>query len=168
MARRSTGRHWAARGAGALLASTLVVPLAVSGAHAHPGHTPEVEPAQVEEPADPALDWDNYEKITLTKDTGEPIDLAVLPDSRVLHTARDGVVRLTDPATGQTREVGELDVYANSEDGLQGIAIDPDFEENQWVYLVYAPRVMSGVSPHRRALPRDHAVGTGTRDAARG
>jgi len=147
VARRSTGRHWAARGAGALLASTLVVPLAVSGAHAHPGHTPEVEPAQAEEPADPALDWDNYEKITLTKDTGEPIDLAVLPDSRVLHTARDGVVRLTDPATGQTREVGELDVYANSEDGLQGIAIDPDFEENQWVYLVYAPRVMSGVSP---------------------
>ena len=47
--------------------------------------------------ADPALDWANYEKITLTKDTGEPIDLAVLPDSRVLHTARNGDVRLDRP-----------------------------------------------------------------------
>src|SRR5690625_5345811 len=26
----------------------------------------------------------------------------------------------------------ELDVYRNSEDGLQGIALDPDFEENNW------------------------------------
>src|SRR5690606_976580 len=25
------------------------------------------------------------------------------------------------------------------EDGLQGIAIDPDFEENRWVYIYYAP-----------------------------
>ena len=34
--------------------------------------------------SDPALDWSNYEKITLTKDTGEPIDMAVLPDGKVL------------------------------------------------------------------------------------
>src|SRR5699024_1605349 len=93
------------------------------------------------------LDWGHYEKTLLSKDTGEPIDLAVLPDSRVLHTARDGVVRLTDPATGLTSDVAELDVYLNSEDGLQGITLDPNFEENHWIYMVYAPRVMEGTSP---------------------
>src|SRR6478736_4143591 len=65
---------------------------------AHDGVDHGAEPG-----GDAALDWDNYEKTTLTKDVGEPIDLAVLPDGRVLHTARNGDVRLTDPATGVTR-----------------------------------------------------------------
>ena len=30
-------------------------------------------------------------------------------------------------------------MYNFSEDGLQGTALDPDFEENQWVYAYYAP-----------------------------
>ncbi|WP_395245757.1 PQQ-dependent sugar dehydrogenase [Agromyces sp. MMS24-K17] len=94
--------------------------------------------------ADAALDWSHYEKILLTKNVGEPIDLTVLPDSRVLHTARNGDIRLTDPAAGVTSVVNTIDVYANSEDGLQTIAIDPDFEENHWVYLVYAPRDANG------------------------
>ncbi|PXY27727.1 PQQ-dependent sugar dehydrogenase [Prauserella muralis] len=97
--------------------------------------------------ADPAVEWSNYEKITLTKNVGEPVDLAVLPDRRVLHTARNGDVRLTDPATGVTRVVNSLPVYANSEDGLQTIAIDPEFAENRWVYVYYAPRTMTAPYP---------------------
>lgn len=94
--------------------------------------------------AEAALDWTNYEKVLLTKNVGEPIDLAVLPDGRILHTARNGDVRLTDPATGVTTVTNTLPVYANSEDGLQAVAIDPDFEENNWVYLVYAPLDIDG------------------------
>ncbi len=86
----------------------------------------------------PPFDWGNYEDPAL-EDVGEP-STAVLPDQRVLHTARNGDVRLTDPATGVTRVVNTLDVYANSEDGLQGIALAPDFAESNQVYLVYAPR----------------------------
>ncbi|SDL00656.1 PQQ-dependent sugar dehydrogenase [Nonomuraea jiangxiensis] len=97
--------------------------------------------------ADPATVWTSYEKITLTKNVGEPIDLAVLPDRRVLHTARNGDVRLTDPATGVTRIVNTVPVYANSEDGLQTVALDPDFAENRWVYLYYAPRTMTAPYP---------------------
>ncbi|PYF96283.1 Sugar phosphate isomerase/epimerase [Georgenia satyanarayanai] len=155
MVRRSTGRRWATRGASALLTSALVLPLAMSGAQAQT-EPPEAEPAPVE---DPALDWNNYEKVLLTKNTGEPIDLAVLPDSRVLHTARNGVVRLTDPGTGATTQIAQLDVYANSEDGLQGVSLDPNFEENGWVYLVYAPRVMSGTSPTGVEYPETTPAG---------
>ncbi|HEU4465469.1 MAG TPA: PQQ-dependent sugar dehydrogenase, partial [Agromyces sp.] len=82
-----------------------------------------------------------------TAGVGEPIDLAVLPDSRVLHTTRGGQVRLTDPSQGTTTVVNTIDVYANSEDGLQTITLDPDFEENGWVYLYYAPRVMDAPYP---------------------
>ena len=53
--------------------------LAVPAA-AHDGVDHSAEPG-----AEPALDWSNYEKITLTKDTGEPIDMAVLPETRVVQ-----------------------------------------------------------------------------------
>ncbi|WP_214110636.1 PQQ-dependent sugar dehydrogenase [Acrocarpospora catenulata] len=104
-------------------------------------------PAQADPGQNPATEWSNYEKITLTKNVGEPIDLAVLPDRRVLHTARNGDVRLTDPATGVTKIVNTIPVYSNSEDGLQTVAIDPDFAENKWVYIYYAPRTMTAPYP---------------------
>ncbi len=93
---------------------------------------------------EPALDWSNYERTTITRDVGEPIGMTILPDNKIIHTARNGEVRLTDPATGITKVVNKIDVYANSEDGLQGIAIDPNFADNGWVYLVYSPRDADG------------------------
>ncbi|WP_336922148.1 PQQ-dependent sugar dehydrogenase [Aquipuribacter sp. SD81] len=80
-----------------------------------------------------------FDKVTLDPTPGEPIDLAVLPDSRVLHTTRAGEVRLHDPDTGLTTTAAQLDVYLHDEEGLQSVAIDPDFAENGWVYLYYSP-----------------------------
>jgi glucose/arabinose dehydrogenase len=107
--------------------------------------------------ADPALDWANYEKVTLTKETGEPIDLAVLPDSRVLHTARNGDLRLTDPGTGVTKIANHIDVYQNSEMGLQTVTLDPDFATNHWVYLYYSPPLdtPAGAAPERLPAGQD-------------
>ena len=119
---------------GALAA--LLFPLVV------PGAAPAQATAQ-----DGPTDWSNYEKITLTKNVGEPIDLAVLPDKRVLHTARNGDIRLTDGSTGVTKVINTIPVYANSEDGLQTIAIDPAFAENKWVYVYYAPKTMTAPYP---------------------
>src|SRR5829696_7829539 len=65
--------------------------------------------------------------------------IAVLPDRRVLHTARTGEVRIFDPRTQLNTLAGELDVYQHDEEGVQGVAIDPNFEENHWVYLYYSP-----------------------------
>ncbi|WP_438853576.1 PQQ-dependent sugar dehydrogenase [Agromyces sp. M3QZ16-3] len=105
-----------------------------------------------------ATTWANYERVTLSKDVGEPIDLAVMPDSRVLHTTRNGQVRLTDPAQGTTTVVNQLDVYSNSEDGLQTVTLDPDFEENGWVYLYYAPKTMD--APYPETTPVGSAPNT--------
>ena len=57
--------------------------------------------------------------------------MAVLPDRRVLHTARNGDVRLVDPDSGVTKVVNTLAVYNNSEDGLQTVTLDPDFDDEQ-------------------------------------
>jgi glucose/arabinose dehydrogenase len=91
-------------------------------------------------PGDPPVDAD-FDQITLAKgeaSTGEPIALAVLPDRGVLHTSRDGRVYLTT-AEANTTLAGRIPVYNHDEDGLQGVAIDPNFATNRWVYFYYAP-----------------------------
>ena len=80
-----------------------------------------------------------FEKVTLNDRPGEPVSLAVLPDRRVLHTARGGQVRLFNPRTQLNTLAADVDVYSHDEEGLQGIAIDPNFENNRWVYLYYSP-----------------------------
>jgi PKD repeat protein/glucose/arabinose dehydrogenase len=83
----------------------------------------------------------NYEMkvIAAPPNIGEPIEFDVLPDGRVIQTARTGEVRLHDPATGTTTIVGTIPVYTHDEDGLYGGAVDKDFATNRWVYLYYAP-----------------------------
>jgi cytochrome c len=91
-------------------------------------------------PAAPPAD-SAFQKVTLNDTPGEPIDLAVVPDGRVLHTTRAGQVWLHDPDTGLNTLAAELDVYRHDEEGLQSVALDPGFNgrTNQWVYLYYAP-----------------------------
>jgi glucose/arabinose dehydrogenase/type 1 glutamine amidotransferase len=81
----------------------------------------------------------SYQKVTLNDHPGEPMSLAVLPDGRVLHNTRQGEVRMHDPRTGLNTVAARLDVYEHDEEGLQSVAIDPDFRRNRWVYLYYSP-----------------------------
>ncbi len=84
---------------------------------------------------------EEFQKVTLNDTPGESMDLAVLPDRRVLHTTRSGEVWLNEPDSGQNSLAAEIDVYEHDEEGLQSIAIDPDFDgkSNTWVYLYYSP-----------------------------
>lgn len=70
---------------------------------------------------------------------GEPIEIEVLPDGRVLQTTRTGEVRLHDPKAGTTQVIATIPVYNHDEDGLYGGAIDAQFSTDNWVYLYYAP-----------------------------
>jgi cytochrome c len=95
---------------------------------------------------DPAPDPANFQKVTLNDRPGEPMALAVLPDSRVLHTARTGEIRVHDPRSGVNFLAADMKkspagLYQHDEEGVQGIAVDPDFAKNRWVYLYYSPRL---------------------------
>ena len=83
----------------------------------------------------------DYQQVTLAfgaPEMGEAMALAVLPDRSVLHTARDGTVRITD-AQGNTNISGRIPVYDHDEDGLQGVGVDPNFAANRALYLYYSP-----------------------------
>jgi cytochrome c len=98
------------------------------------------EPRPAAPPPDSPPD-SQFQKVTLNDRPGEPMDLAVLPDGRVLHTTRAGVVWLHDPDSGLNTKAATLDVYQHDEEGLQSIALDPKFDgrRNTWVYLYYSP-----------------------------
>ncbi|MFJ7017831.1 lectin [Streptomyces sp. NPDC101117] len=117
----------------------LALALPLGPAAAAPGG----EPAAGERPAAPAAAAEDFQQVTLAKgvaETGEPMTMTVLPDRSVLHTARDGTLRRTD-AAGTTAVAGRLDVYNHDEEGLQGVAADPGFASNRFVYLYYAPKL---------------------------
>src|SRR5882757_1206750 len=85
----------------------------------------------------------DYQQISLasgSNELGEAMSLAVLPNRSVVHTARDGSVRITD-AAGTTTLAGKLNVYTHDEEGLQGVAVDPNFATNRFIYLYFSPRL---------------------------
>ncbi len=108
---------------GAVAASVLALPSLAAAQDDGSGNTPRAS---------------QFQKVTLNERPGEPMSLAVLPDRRVLHTARTGEVRIHNPRTGLNTLAAEVPVYQHDEEGLQGIAIDPNFRQNRWVYLYYS------------------------------
>ncbi|MFV0132701.1 PQQ-dependent sugar dehydrogenase [Streptomyces sp. HMX87] len=129
--RRLSWRQSVALLSGALLAGTSLTLAAPQAGAAD--NAPDAAPA--------AVSAEDFQQVTLAKgepEVGEPMSLAVLPDRSVLHTSRDGELRLTD-AAGNTRLAGKLDVYSHDEEGLQGVGVDPGFAQNRFIYLFYAP-----------------------------
>ncbi|XLE00409.1 ThuA domain-containing protein [Streptomyces sp. 184] len=124
---------------------------------------------------------------------GEPHGIDIADDGKVYYIGRGGrwsgapvdvdwnspeigkgpgTIHVWDPETEQVTAVGSLDVFGNKgggdelvkvEEGLLGIALDPDFAGNGYVYLHYTPH--SGVDRDARIAERrvsrftiDHAT----------
>ena len=90
--------------------------------------------------------WDHYEVEVIDDDTLDPMELAVTPDGRVIYIERGGLVKVWSEGTG-TRVAGTLNVTTALEDGLLGMALDPAFLENGWIYIYYSP---VGTTAHNR------------------
>ncbi|HEX4692866.1 MAG TPA: PQQ-dependent sugar dehydrogenase [Solirubrobacteraceae bacterium] len=86
-----------------------------------------------------------------------PWDIAFLPDGRALVTERPGRVRLLDQR-GRLRwaPVARVPVSAYGEGGLLGIATDPAFRSNRFVYLYFT--TATGMRLERRRLVHGHLV----------
>lgn len=79
-----------------------------------------------------------YTYKVLSQGMDEPMQMAILPDNNVLFVERKGAVKLYNDSSRQTRTIAQLDVFSGIEDGLLGVALDPDYERNNWIYLYYA------------------------------
>jgi cytochrome c len=104
----------------------------------------------------------DFEKVTLNDRPGEPMDLAVLPDGRVLHATRKGLLWLHDPSTGINKLAATFNVYQHDEEGLQNIALDPNFQQNRWVYAYYSPPLNTPVDDPVTPVNEGDSPGFGT------
>lgn len=77
-------------------------------------------------------------KHTLDQNLDEPMELVLLPDDKILFVERKGAMKVYDKRKRETTVIHKLDVFTKFEDGLLGVALDPDFEQNRWVYLFYS------------------------------
>ena len=68
----------------------------------------------------------------------DPMELSISKDGRVFYAQRNGEVHCWNPDTKKTTEIGELEVFTGLEDGLLGITLDPNFTENNFLYLFYS------------------------------
>ncbi|MBI1840879.1 MAG: PQQ-dependent sugar dehydrogenase [Verrucomicrobia bacterium] len=66
------------------------------------------------------------------------MEIAVAGDGRVFFIERAGVLKVWRPDTKRSEVVGKLPVFTGMEDGLLGIALDPRFERNHWIYLFHS------------------------------
>ncbi|MFG6201294.1 ThuA domain-containing protein [Nonomuraea sp. JJY05] len=80
----------------------------------------------------------SFEKVTLDGNTSNPMMVDVAKDGRVFYIDRLGEVKIIKPAGG-TVTAAKLSVFTANESGLLGMALDPGFDSNHWVYLYYSP-----------------------------
>lgn len=80
-----------------------------------------------------------FVKTSLVCNLYEPMEMEQLPDGRILFIERRGAIKIYDPIADKLDVVTELSVYQQNEEGLLGLAIDPAWNDNHWIYLYYAP-----------------------------
>jgi glucose/arabinose dehydrogenase len=81
----------------------------------------------------------SYEKVVLAENVAIPMELDVAADGRVFFIERAGALMVWEPGATEARAAGWLPVHMVIEDGLLGLALDPNFAQNGWLYLFYAP-----------------------------
>ena len=92
--------------------------------------------------------WSNFERVPLDQNTSAPFAIDIADDGRVFYTELvRGQIRMYDPATQAVTTVLEVPVYAGGEDGLLGIALDPDFTQNGHIFVYRSPASANDSDP---------------------
>lgn len=98
--------------------------------------------------------------VTLTPDGSldEPMMFQLLDDGTAFIIERKGGFKKFDPVTKSVVLIATIPVFTGNEQGLIGLALDPDFQHNHWVYLQYAPEDKSVFRLARYDLVNDTLV----------
>lgn len=81
-----------------------------------------------------------FNKQVLDFNLDEPMELEELPGKGILFIERRGTIKLYDFETAQSKEIAKIDLFYGNEDGLLGLTVDPNYDENNWIYLFYSSK----------------------------
>ncbi len=79
-----------------------------------------------------------FTKVVLGSFFDEPTEMDILPDGRIIFLERKGAVRMYNPKNDSIYVINNFNVNTKFEDGMLGLAHDPDFETNKWLYIYYS------------------------------
>jgi glucose/arabinose dehydrogenase len=109
-----------------------------------------------------------YSRVLVTGEARNPMALAVAPDGVVFYIERTGEVRRWEPTSGRVFDALRVAVDTTAENGLLGIALDPRFAANGYVYLYHSVPVPVPAPPPgppgENVLSRFTALADGTID----
>lgn len=89
---------------------------------------------------------------TVLTGLNRPMEFEVARDGRIFLIELDGILKVYDPKTEELTEIKKFEVARRGEVGLIGLALDPDFAQNHWVYLQYSPLGMTSQRTSRFTL----------------
>ncbi|MGX5819498.1 CBM96 family carbohydrate-binding protein [Chitinophaga lutea] len=88
----------------------------------------------------------NFQRVLVTGGLTGPTSFAQLPDGRILICQQNGQLRVFKNNALLATPAISLSVNTSGERGLIGIAVDPNFSTNSYIYLYYT----SSSGPHNR------------------
>lgn len=103
-------------------------------------------------------DESRFLKAVLISNLDEPTELAVMDNGKVVVIERKGAVKIYNPSTRENKILGNINVNTTNEDGLMGVALDPDFESNNWIYLYYSPAGSKPINLLSRFVLKDEVL----------
>jgi glucose/arabinose dehydrogenase len=108
---------------------------------------------------------DNVQVEVVARELTAPWAIAFAPDGRIFITERPGRIRVIKNGALQKEPWLQIEVYQSGEAGLLGLALDPAFERNRFLYAAYTYRDADGKLKNRLARLRDDpSAGKGTVD----
>lgn len=82
------------------------------------------------------LNQSGYQSNILAENLNVPWAIDFLPNNTMIFTQRGGDVSLLNQ-DGSVKSVGRINVTAHGESGLLGVAVDPQFTQNKYIYVYY-------------------------------
>ena len=83
---------------------------------------------------------EEYRFITdvLVQNLDEPMEMDLLGDQKIIFVERGGAIKIHDERANTTETIATFDTFADIEEGLLGVAVDPNYATNHWVYFSYS------------------------------
>ena len=75
-----------------------------------------------------------FEVKTIAEDFARPMGMDLGPDGSIYLIELQGRVSRIHPVTGDRTSLAEIKVFGEQENGLLGIALDPNFEKNNQIW----------------------------------
>jgi cytochrome c len=94
--------------------------------------------------ANEPVDLHRFEKTVVAGELQQPMEMAIAPDGSIFLIELAGTLKRIEPTSKRIEIVGKIEVTIEQENGLIGLALDPKFAENGWMYLQYSPPNFSG------------------------